>query len=323
MNTQPSQGLEYEDKFDDEINFWRLLEKLWADRWLIVSLSGLAAAISLTIAFEMPNVYQSSVLLKPRSGESGLSALASKYGGLASLAGINLPSGEGESNTALALELVKSRKFSYQFVTGNNIKPQLMAAKEWDWKKKALLLNQDDYDSQRKVWVRTVRPPRLPEPSAEEVHKFWNERFISINEDKTSGFVRISVRHISPFHAKLWLELLVGDLNETLRSLDLAEAERAISYLEGQIKQTNVAEIRELLAGLLRSHMESKMLATVETNYAFSTIDPPIVPELKIGPKRALICAFGTFLGGFLGVVIAVSRRSLLSYRFKTAQQFS
>ena len=61
------------------------------------------------------------------------------------------------------------------------------------------------------------------------------------------------------------------------------------AYLEEQLKQTSVAEIRELLAGLLRSHMESRMMAAVEPNYVFSVIDPPTVPELKSEPKRPLI----------------------------------
>jgi LPS O-antigen subunit length determinant protein (WzzB/FepE family) len=105
--------------------------------------------------------------------------------------------------------------------------------------------------------------------------------------------------------------LWVVDINEALRAQDLAESERAVAYLEGQLKQTNVAEIRELLAGLLRSHMESRMMATVEPNYAFSVIDPPTVPELKSEPKRALICVLGTLLGGILGLVISLVRRAL------------
>jgi uncharacterized protein involved in exopolysaccharide biosynthesis len=186
-----------------------------------------------------------------------------------------------------------------------------MAAEQWDWETKTLFLDDDDFDSEKDIWVRKVKAPRMPEPSAEEVHKFWNERFISVSEDKKSGFVSLTVSHRSPVYAKEWLDLLVVDVNEALRAQDLAESERAVAYLEGQLKQTNVAEIRELLAGLLRSHMESRMMATVEPNYAFSVIDPPTVPELKSEPKRALICVLGTLLGGMLGVVISLVRRAL------------
>ena len=134
---------------------------------------------------------------------------------------------------------------------------------------------------------------------------------MSVSEEKDSGFVTLSIKHRSPVYAKAWLDLLVVDINEALRAQDLAESERAVAYLEEQLKQTSVAEIRELLAGLLRSHMESRMMAAVEPNYVFSVIDPPTVPELKSEPKRALICVIGTLLGGMLGMVYSIVRRAL------------
>jgi uncharacterized protein involved in exopolysaccharide biosynthesis len=173
-----------------------------------------------------------------------------------------------------------------------------------------LSLDAEVYDPSAGGWVREVEPPRTAAPSPEEVHALWNET-VSVSEEKDSGFVTLSIKHRSPVYAKEWLDLLVVDINEALRAQDLAESERAVAYLEGQLKQTNVAEIRELLAGLLRSHMESRMMATVEPNYAFSVIDPPTVPELKSEPKRALICVLGTLLGCMLGVVISLVRRAL------------
>ena len=117
--------------------------------------------------------------------------------------------------------------------------------------------------------MREVQPPRTAAPSPEEVHELWNET-VSVSEEKEGGFVTLSIKHRSPVHAKEWLDLLVVDINEALRAQDLAESERAVAYLEEQLKQTSVAEIRELLAGLLRSHMESRMMAAVEPNYVFS-----------------------------------------------------
>ena len=84
-----------------------------------------------------------------------------------------------------------------------------------------------------------------------------------------------------------------------------------MAYLEGQLKQTNMAEIRNCWPGFCVSHMESRMMATVEPNYAFSVIDPPTVPELKSEPNRALISVLGTLLGGMLGVVFSLVRRAL------------
>ena len=50
------------------------------------------------------------------------------------------------------------------------------------------------------------------------------------------------------------------------------------------------------------------MLANVSKDYVFDVIDPPVAPELKSKPPRALICVLGTLLGGMLGVVVVLIR---------------
>lgn len=298
------------DGFDDEIDLFEIAQNLWEDKWLISAISGIAAVVSVLVALWLPNIYSASTLLKPQGAEGGIGGLARQYGGLASLAGISLPSGDGQSKTQLALEVLKSKKFAYEFAIRHDILPALFAPESFDWETSTLSLDDDVYDPAEGGWVREVDPPRMPMPSPEEVHELWGET-VFVSEDKDSGFVSLSLKHRSPVYAKEWVDLLIVDLNEALRAQDLAESERAVAYLEGQLKRTNVAEIRELLAGLLRSHMESRMMATVEPNYAFSVIDPPTVPELESEPKRALICVLGTLLGGMLGVAISLVRRAL------------
>ena len=298
------------DSDDDEIDLFELAQNLWEDKWLISAITGFAAVTSVLVALWLPNVYQATTLLKPQSSEGGMGGLARQYGGLASLAGISLPSGRDESKTALAIEVLKSKRFAYEFTTRHNLLPALFAAESWDWATETLSLDPNVYDAETKTWLREVVPPRTAAPSPEEVHTLWNNT-VTVSEEEDTGFVALSLKHRSPVYAKDWLDLLVVDINEALRAQDLDESERAVAYLEGQLKQTNMAEIRELLAGLLRSHMESRMMATVEPNYVFSVIDPPTVPELKSEPKRALICVLGTLLGGMLGVVFSLVRRAL------------
>ena len=298
------------DSFEDEIDLFELFQNLWEDKWLIGAITSFAALVSVVVALWLPNIYQASALLRPQSSEGGMGGVARQYGGLASLAGISLSSGDGQSKSRLALEVLKSKKFAYDFATRHDLLPALFAADAWDWSSQSLSFDSTIYDPVAGGWVREVPAPRTAAPSPEEVHALWNET-ISVSEEKDSGFVTLSIKHRSPVYAKEWLDLLVVDINEALRAQDLAESERAVAYLEGQLKQTNVAEIRELLAGLLRSHMESRMMATVEPNYAFSVIDPPTVPELKSEPKRALICVLGTLLGGLLGVASSLVRRAL------------
>ena len=59
---------------------------------------------------------------------------------------------------------------------------------------------------------------------------------------------------------------------------------------------------------LIEEQTKTLMLAEVKDEYAFKVIDPPVVPEEKVGPKRALICILSILLGGMLGVAIVLIR---------------
>jgi uncharacterized protein involved in exopolysaccharide biosynthesis len=299
-----------------------LSHRLLEDWRLVAAIAAGFALISIAVSLLLPPVYQATTLLKPQSGDGGMGSLARQYGGLASLAGVALPSGDSESKSQLAIEVLKSKKFAYDFVMRHEILPQFFSPGSWDWASRRLSIDSSDFDSSSGQWVRKVKPPRIAEPKAEEVHEKWLEA-LTIKEDKDTGFITVSFEHRSPVFAKEWLEYLVTDVNEALRSQDLFQAQRAVGYLEDKLKETNVSEIRELLANLLRSHMESQMMASVEPDYAFSIVDPPTVPELKSHPKRTLIVVLSTLFGGLLGVFISLFRAVIREHRAASLERSS
>ncbi|MDA9285265.1 hypothetical protein N9P94_00270 [Pseudomonadales bacterium] len=65
---------------------------------------------------------------------------------------------------------------------------------------------------------------------------------------------------------------------------------------------------------LIQSQTETIMLAQVRAEYLFKTIDPAVVAEEKSEPKRAMICVFGTLLGGVMAVMWVFVRRYLLRH---------
>ena len=120
---------------------------LWAGKWLIGGITFAATVIAVIVALMLPNIYRAEALLAPNDQEraGGLSALAAQYGGLASLAGINLGSGQADK-TALGLEILKSRKFISEFIERHDILVPLMAAKGWDEATGELIIDADEYD---------------------------------------------------------------------------------------------------------------------------------------------------------------------------------
>lgn len=294
---------------DDGIDLRELFRVMWNGKWLIGGITVAAAVIAIIVALMLPNIYRAEALLAPNDQEAvgGLSALAAQYGGLASLAGISLESGSSDK-TVLGLEILKSRKFVSEFILGHDILVPLIAAKEWDSESGELVINPDDYDTAAGKWVRTVRPPRKTIPSSQESYEAFM-KLLSVGQDKQTGFVTVAIEHYSPTIAKQWVDWLIADLNDSIMSQDVAEAEQAIEYLNRQIESTSLADLQHVFFNLIEEQTKTIMLAKVTDEYLLKTLDPAVTPEEKIKPKRAFIVILATLLGGFLGIFLQLMRR--------------
>jgi uncharacterized protein involved in exopolysaccharide biosynthesis len=299
---------------DHEIDFGEIFSVLWAGKKVVVSLSFIAGLMSIIFALSIPNTYTASTLLSPAEQSSGgLSSLMSQYGGLASLAGLSLPSGGDASKAQLGIQLMQSRAFISEFVARRALLQDLMAVESWNVTTGEITYDPDIYDESNNTWTREADAPFLPEPSAQEAYKEFID-ILTISEDPQTGYVSVSIRHQSPVIAARWLDWLVKDVNAAVKTQDVTEATRSIEYLKQQIANTSLADLQAMFFELIQSQTETVMLAEVRPEYVFKTIDPAIAPEEKSGPSRALICVAGTFLGGIAGCILVLFRRRETSY---------
>jgi uncharacterized protein involved in exopolysaccharide biosynthesis len=309
--TQPMESAQ-----DDEIDLRKLFAVIWQGKWLIIAITAVFAIGAVIFAITQPNIYKSEALLAPADSEQssgGLGALAGQFGGLASMAGINLGGGGGVDKTQMAIEVMKSRQFTSDFIQNHNILPDLMAAEKWNLADNSISYDDDLYQAAESNWVREVEPPYKPEPSMQEAYKEFS-KIIAVNAAKDTGMVTVSVEHLSPQFAQQWVSWLVADINNEMKQRDVAEANRSKAFLQTQIQQTNVADIRTILYKLIEEQTKTIMFAEVRDEYVFKTIDPAFVPEEKAKPKRALICVLGTMLGGMLGVMFVLIRYFVRRY---------
>ena len=294
-------------KADDEIDLKELFMALWQGKLLIIAITFVFAVGAVTFAIMQPNIYRSEALLAPVSGGDGAGSLASRFGGLASLAGVSLPGG-GADKTSLAIEYIKSRAFLDTFMQKHpEVLQELMAVEAWSASDNTLVFDPEIFDAETQTWVREVDFPKQPKPSLQEAHKVFKD-IISVSQDKETSFVKVSVEHLSPNVAAKWVDWLVEEVNNALRDKDIAQAQRSIAFLESEIARTSLAEMRSNLFSLVQSQTETIMLANASPEYIFKTVDPAVVPEEKAKPKRALIAVLGTMLGGMLGVLIVLIR---------------
>jgi len=308
MPTNISYKEHFDTSKDDEIDLAELWRAIWAGKILILVVSFVFTVISVTYALSKPDIYKASVLLSPttREGSGGLAGLSGQFGGLASLAGINL-GGNGGDKTTLALEIIKSRSFIEKFIRKHNLLVPLMASEKWDVSKDELIYDDDLYDINIKKWVREVKGPQKIEPSPWESFEAFS-KLLNVSQDKTTSMVTIELLFFSPKITKQWLIWLVEDLNDFMRQKDQQESQDSIDYLSKQLEKTQIANMETVFYQLIEEQTKNMMLTQVNNEYVLKTVDPAQVPDKSEKPKRALIVALGTMLGGILSVLIVLVR---------------
>ncbi len=295
----------------DEIELRELWNAICKGKWLIIAITSFFAIGSVLYALSLPNEYKSTAILTPasQSGAGGLSKLAGQFGGLASLAGINLGGGGAENKSVIAMEIIKTWGFLEKFIEDNGIQAEVFAADGWNRMTNTLTYDPDLYDVENKKWVREfdASKGKKAEPSSWVLFEEIKDR-ISISQDKTSGLINLSVEYYSPQIAKQWTDKLVLAINAHIQKQDREEATRSIEYLNKKIKETNVADMQAVFYQLIEEQTKTLMLAEVSNEYVFKTLSEAKVAEEKSKPKRALICVLGVMLGGMLSVFIVLVR---------------
>jgi uncharacterized protein involved in exopolysaccharide biosynthesis len=287
-----------------EIDLIELLGRLWVRRRMMLALTAAAAIAAAAHAWARPDTYRAEALLMPSTKEtSSLDGVAGSVFGLARVAGLDI--GGDDRRTALALETLKSRAFAVRFVREHDLAHLLLAADSWDRASDRVSFDPDLYDPLEGKWVRPERPGRPTDPTDTEIYRAFKRR-VAVAEVRNTGFVKVSVDFIAPTLAKSWLDWLILDLNRVVRDREAADAHRNITYLERQIPQTPLVEVRKALYELLAEQEQILMLAEAREEFAFKVIDPPAVADEKLGPKRVLWSTFGALAGLALGATLAL-----------------
>lgn len=299
-------------EFDDEIDLKKIFYVLLEGRKIIFSLTGFITCIAVIYSLLLPNIYESKALLVPVDITNGISRALGGYSSLAGLAGISLPSGVEDGNSAKAIKKITSLSFFKENILANIYLPNLMAVKSWNYETNTIVYNKKIYDINTAEWVRNYSYPQKQIPTYQESYEVFIEDHLSLIEDKKSGFITLTIKHQSPYIAKQWAELIVKEVDNFYRVKDKLESEKAVNYLNKQISLTSLSEIKKVLAELLQE--ETKKLTLIEANqaYVFDYIDPPAVMEEKAKPSRVMICIVGIFLGGILGVLLVLIRHYFL-----------
>ena len=299
MNNVPTDQLN--NNYDDEIDLRELFHVLWDKIFYIGAITSIFSLISIIVALMLPNIYQSQAVMMPMEANQGMSGMLGQYSGMASLAGISLPSESGSKAQEAIARIQSFEFFSNSFLPHIKLE-NLMAVKKWNQASNTLTYDASAFNSESGQWVRKVKPPTSTIPSSQKAYKQY-QAIMSVSEDKKTSFVTLSVEHKSPVIAQQWVEIMMDQIDQVMRDQDRQTALQSIAYLNSLAPTVNYEEIKKALASLQQEQMKRLMMVEANENYVFKVLDSPIVPEMKVKPKRSLIVILGTMLGMMLSVL--------------------
>jgi uncharacterized protein involved in exopolysaccharide biosynthesis len=265
---------------DYEFDIVDLCRVAWAYKRIVATTSIVGALIALVLALIAIPSYRADIVvtLVEDTSLSGGQGIAGQLGGLASLAGVNLGTGGPEREHQALLE---SRHLIEEFVKRNGVLPLLQG--------------------------KAPQPPNLW--IAVEMVK---RGVFELQNDKLKGTTTISMQWTDPVIAARWANAFVALANELVRTKAREDAQRNVDYLNEQVAKTNELELRRVLYNLIESETKTLMLANARIEYAFTVVDPAVVPAVRVSPKRTLMVATGLTIGLVVGVLTAWLRNKFV-----------
>lgn len=271
---------------DDFIDFRQLIRRLAAGKWLFLGIVVVCVGLGVIYALTAPPVYRAEVVLAPVSSDRVTGGLA-QMTGLASLAGIDLGV-SGDKTHALAM--LQSRWFIQEFIRERNLLPVLFS---------------ELWDSNAGTW-KNSDPAKHPD--VRDGVALFDRKVRFISEDRRTGLVTLAIEWKDPEVAAEWAKELVRRINEDVRQRDIRESESKLQYLNEQLEKASLLELRQAIARVIEGQISSMMVAQAQPEYAFSVIDPAVVPKDRVWPKRTLIVIVSFVLGGVIGALVVLSR---------------
>ena len=267
----------------DIIDIWN---KFYSSKEIIISTTLIFSITAIIYAIMLVPIYRAELLMVPSTDPStnSMSGGGSSLSGLASIAGIRL-GGTEASLKEQNLAILTSRTFTDKYIEEKNLLP---------------IIFKEDWDEKNNKW-------KDGEPSKGAAHKTV-ANFTFLNIDEMTGLISFGIEWTDPVFAAKWANEIIVTLNAFIRQQAIEETEKNISFLQQQLKQTNYVNIQYVLNNLIEKQTNNIMLANVREEYAFKVIDPAVIPEQRIRPKRRQIAITGFIFGLFFGLFIVIAK---------------
>jgi len=200
--------------------------------------------------------------------------------------GLSANSGSGMKEVSIAT--LQSELLIDKYIRENDLLP-ILYSKDWDQAEKKWKVSGSKVPT---VWLGG---------------QYFMRDVLKVVENAKTGLVTLTISWSDPKLAAQWANGLVAMTNEYLRSKAVAESDRNIRFLGGEIAKTNVVVLQQSLYSLMEQEIEKQMLALGNDEYALKVVDPAVEPERPWAPKPLLWGVSGFFIGLFFSLAIVIA----------------
>ena len=233
---------------------------------------------SFIISIYLTPLYSSDILVSDNTDSNETSSSA--IGGLASLAGIQLPQANNKSLSTLAT--LNSKTFLKAFIKEYDLKPKIF----------------------KDLWLEKTNSWSGEEPSdlgaVGELKKLIEIKKVE------GGLVRIIVSTYDPEFSLFIANKIVFFINDYMRKSAIEESENLIKFLEKEAVKSSLSDVKLRIFALIQENIAEKSLANVRQEFIYKVIDKAYLSDYPSFPNKLQIRLSGIILGFLLAALLSV-----------------
>lgn len=296
---------------------------IWKWRMYVALFFAAGTLISSIGTFFMTDIYRASAVITPVAGRETvggeMSMVAQQLGGIS---GITFPASRPSSEI---IGLLNSNILREKVIDTHNLLP-LLFSDNWDartqgWKQ---VLDNGLTGRMKRFFIAG---PAEASGVSNSGPSLWDglrelDNIVKVSASAKDNTIAIYAEHRDPAFASRVIELLLSTLNLHMSGEAKRVAQTNKRYLVEQLGAANDPFIRQKIYNLIAQQIEVYMMSEVKENFAFKVIDPPRVPDRRVGPGKArfvMACAALSLLAG-VSAAFVLEFASILMARQKAAE---
>jgi len=308
-----SQYLRHYDEDEDEIDLVELFITIKNGWKIIVVVMLLTFSSTIYYLASTPNIFRADATIMPLKGRSNIKMeMLQKFGGMDFLKDIvqaSMPTVFTSPTTSKIRSLALSKNFLIYIIEKYQLLPLLFSeaynstTNKWKIKKscKEIKINEFTKITGISLFKESCHPT---------ITQGYEKLLSMISIGKSEYFkhdnnlIQISIDSPNPHFAQMLLVKLLKEIDNKLRQEAIKRATDNQNYATTIMAKTSDKKIKTHLKTFIYLQIEQVIYAQTNASFLFDIVNPPIVPDKPIAPKRKLVLTVSLVTGLILGIFI-------------------